>query len=37
VHLEIPIHWDPQEPLVDANKGGHLRNRVGTKLWSSTP
>jgi hypothetical protein len=37
VDLEIPLHWDPQEPLADADKGGRLRDRVGAKLWSSTP
>jgi hypothetical protein len=37
VDPEIPVHWDPQEPLVDADEGGRLQNRVGVKLCNSTP
>jgi hypothetical protein len=28
VDLEIPIRWDPQEPLADADEGSRLRDCV---------
>jgi hypothetical protein len=28
VDPEIPIYWDPKEPVADADEGSHLRDRV---------
>jgi hypothetical protein len=32
VDPKVPIHWDPQEPLADAEEGGRLRDALGEKL-----
>jgi hypothetical protein len=35
--LEIPVHWDPQEPLADADEGGRLRYGIGGKIVELHP
>jgi hypothetical protein len=37
VDPEIPVHWDPQEPLADADEGGRLRNHVDGEVVQLHP
>jgi hypothetical protein len=37
VDPEIPVHWDPQEPLTDGDKGGHLRYGIGGEVVELHP